>query len=321
MTTPTGTISLNDVNVELNKSGTTLITLNDTDVRTLAGVASGAISMDNLRGKTNRVTLSYTFSSNTANASLNLSAISGYISGKSDITVTINSGVYLYATLTSNYGLNLSGGTTGDTLTIINNGFIIGKGGQGGNYNVSTGEAGGPALNLGFGLSGCTINNTNASAYIAGGGGGGYGTGGGGGAGGGNGGTGYGGVAGGTGGGVGASGTNGSSANPIGAGGGGGRILPGTGGSAGVGTGGGGGGGAGGGGGGYYNGKTSYSGGAGGSGNAVGGGATGGGGGGGGWGASGTPSSSGAGGKAVNLNGKSITWTSGNTTRVYGSVS
>jgi len=45
--------------------------------------------------------------------------------------------------------------------------------------------------------------------------------------------------------------------------------------------------------------------------------------GGGGWGASGgsaTPGSAGSGGKAVNLNGKTVTWTSSCTTRVYGSV-
>ena len=48
-----------------------------------------------------------------------------------------------------------------------------------------------------------------------------------------------------------------------------------------------------------------------------------GGGGGGGWGASGGSgyAGGGSGGKAVNLNGKSVTWTSGDTTRVYGAVS
>ena len=326
MTTPTGTISLNDVNVELGLAGTTTISMNQTNVRTLAGVPSGAISMNDLRGKSNRVSLSYVFSANTANAALNLSAISGYVAGKSDITVTINSGVYLYATLTSNYGLNLSGGTTGDTLTIVNNGFILGQGGKGSDAGTGNATAGGSALNLGFGLSGCTINNTNASAYIAGGGGGGGNSdsGGGGGAGGGNGGTGYGG-SGGAGGGIGASGTKGGDGSGGAGGGGGGRVLAGTGGSGGNGTIGGSGGGSGGGGGGYYGGKTNYTGGAGGSANSAGstppaGGA---GGGGGGWGASGGSSSSvaGGGGKAVNLNAKTVTWTSGNTTRVYGSVS
>ena len=52
MTTPTGTISMSDVNVELGKSSTATISLNDTDVRILAGIPSGTISMNDLRGKT-----------------------------------------------------------------------------------------------------------------------------------------------------------------------------------------------------------------------------------------------------------------------------
>ena len=46
-------LSFSQVNVELNKSATALISMNDTDVRTLAGVASGAISINNLYGKSN----------------------------------------------------------------------------------------------------------------------------------------------------------------------------------------------------------------------------------------------------------------------------
>jgi len=53
MTTPTGTISMSDVNIELGYSSTATITLNDTAVRTLAGIASGTISMNDLRGKSN----------------------------------------------------------------------------------------------------------------------------------------------------------------------------------------------------------------------------------------------------------------------------
>lgn len=53
MPTPTGTISMSDVNTELGLTSTATISLNDAAVRTLAGVASGTISMDNLRGKSN----------------------------------------------------------------------------------------------------------------------------------------------------------------------------------------------------------------------------------------------------------------------------
>jgi len=353
MPTPSGQISLNDVNVELGLAGTTLISMNQANVRTLAGVGGSGtpISMQNLQGKSDRVSLSFTYSTNTTNASLNLSGISGYRAGKSDITVTVNSGVYVYATATSNTGLDISGGTTGDTLTVVNNGFIMGMGGNAAGASGSSkfgSNSGGRAMNIAsLGISSTTITNT--SGYIGGGGGGGgygnggggfEGNGGGGGAGGGNGGSGSvnqfkAGIftaPGGTGGNPGASGNNGSANaadRSIGSGGGGGgRIMPGTGGAGGTfpsagntfGRGGGaGGGGAGGGG---------ANGGAGGS--AGGGGGTGGiygGGGGGGYGASGgngsgAPAGS-AGGKAVNTGSISITWTGGSasTSRVYGAVS
>jgi hypothetical protein len=310
--------------------------------------SSGTISIQNFYGTQNRVALSVTYASSTANASLNLSGISGYIAGISDITVTVNSGVYLYATSTGSAGLGISGGTTGDTLTIVNNGFIIGQGGNGyyARPSVIQATSGGPALSIPINA---TINNTNGSAYIAGGGGGGAGrsgyTGaGGGGAGGGAGGNGdngtTNGAAGGGGGGLGAVGGNGAASTNTtaasgggsggggsgqgnnakgtnsnsGGGGGGGRILPGSGGAGGVGSG-----------------YTRGNGGAGGSANAVGANGTvtsitsGAGGGGGGWGASGGAGASGgtpgSGGRAVQLNGRSVTWVSGNTTRVYGAVS
>ena len=60
MTTPAGTISLNDVNVELIRSGTATIDMNDSQVRTLAGAGGSGttIDMDSLRGKSWVITLS-----------------------------------------------------------------------------------------------------------------------------------------------------------------------------------------------------------------------------------------------------------------------
>ena len=270
-------------------------------------------------GAKGRASLTYTFSANTANATLNVTSIGGYIAGKSDIVITVNTGIYLYSTTTGGSGLTLSGGSSGDTITLVNNGFIMG---QGGSANAG---AGGPALTLGYPT---TIDNTNPAAYIGGGGGGGNKNA-------------YGGGGGGAGGGAGAAGTASGPKSTTGAGGGGGGIgSPGSGGSPSPGAVGGTGGGAGGGGGGYSpsnNGSAAGGGGggrifpgsgggggtpggaAGGSANSGGNaGVAGGGGGGGGWGAAG--GGGGAGGKAVTLNSNTVTWTAGNTTRVYGAV-
>lgn len=365
---PTGDISLGgsttgqSIALELGLSATATISLNDTVVRTLLGIASGAIDMNTAHGKSNRVTASYTFTTNTTNAALNVSTLSGYSAGRSDITITVNTGIYLWASTTANNGLTLTGGATGDAITLVNNGFIMGCGGAGGGDFLgttypapeATGLPGGPAISLAYPI---TINNTNPVAYIGGGGGGGAGRGdtsGGGGAGGANGGP----IARlpaswpGKGGAIGATGTPGtafcSGCCTFGAGGGGGRVFPGTGGVGafqpgnvlphkqnGTGAPGGGGGG------GPAWPVSGNQGGPGGSGNLAGTPSTpypyGGGGGGGGWGAAGGTTAAsagcincipgtylahtgGTGGKAVTLNGKTVTWVSGCTTRVYGSV-
>jgi hypothetical protein len=340
-----GPISFSQINTELGVASNTTRNIGSASSRGLSGVASGQTSISNFYGKANRAAISYTYSATTANASLNVTSIAGYIAGKSDITINVNSGVYLYATTSGNAGLTLSGGTTGDTVTLVNNGFIMGMGGTGGSYNTAyvAPTSSGTALTLGY-----PTRITNNS-YIAGGGGGGGGAGtggagtGGGGAGGGAGGFSQGTsalTAGGTGGSPGSAGGNGNGwqSAPTGAqiaygggagggggtyvnqgsvyvvtGGGGGRILPGTGG---VGSSG-----------------AFGKGGNGGGSNTVGLDGTyaspfGGGGGGGGWGAaggigkqtqSGANNPGSAGGKAIHLNGHSVTWLTTGT--VYGAVS
>jgi hypothetical protein len=177
MTTPSGQISLNDVNVELGFAGTTLIQMNQDNVRTLAGVGGSGtvISMQNLQGKSNRVTASVTLSSDTTNYVLNTAKASGYVAGKTDMTLTINSGVTVYSTSTGSYALQVdTSWTTGDTVTIVNNGTILGcggNGGSGGTYSAgSPGSAAGPALLVQRAL---TMNNLNRIAGGGGGGGGG----------------------------------------------------------------------------------------------------------------------------------------------------
>jgi hypothetical protein len=149
---------------------------------------SGAISFSNFYSAVNKPTLSVVYSTNTQQATVNPTSLPGYIAGLTDITITVNSGVYVWSDSTSIPALTINGGlSAGDTIRLINNGFIMGKGGNGGNGAgpVSGSTSGGPAISIGLNLQ--IINNS----YIGGGGGGGsttIGPGGGGGAGGGNGG-------------------------------------------------------------------------------------------------------------------------------------
>jgi hypothetical protein len=96
----------------------------------------------------------------------------------SRVELTIASGVYVWSDNTSVAALNM-GGSYPNGLVITNNGFIMGKGGNGANATWLTGSEGlstvsvngspgGPAINL---TGPVTINNTNG--YIGGGGGGG----------------------------------------------------------------------------------------------------------------------------------------------------
>ena len=68
MTLPvSGTISLSDVNTELGKASTALITMNDADARALAGVPSGQISMSDFYGKS-ALNISYLTSTQSTSA-------------------------------------------------------------------------------------------------------------------------------------------------------------------------------------------------------------------------------------------------------------
>lgn len=322
------------INIELGQSATATISLNDSNVRTLLAVPSGAISLNNAYGKANQ--FAFTISSNQVNANLRTLAVNAGWNQNSKVVATVASNIYIYSTSTGTPGLTINGSWPGG-IELVNNGFIMGMGGDGG--SGGNGSAGGTAISLGVS---CTIAN---NSFIGGGGGGGAASfqggangGGGGGAGGGTGGTGGNNVApGGAGGGPGSSGANGS-VGPVGGkqqyggGGGGGRIMPGTGGSGAPDFPGGGnmfgrGGGSGGGGGNFGPGGRG-SGGAGGSagnagsnGNTASGGPNGGGGGGG-YGASGGSGfqrSGGAGGLCVALNGNTATFTVTGTR--YGNIS
>jgi hypothetical protein len=124
-----------------------------------------------------------TVSQNTQN--LNLFQLVGSPAAAVNVTLTINPGVRVIATDPQAYAVDLTGFTTGSVITLINNGYILGRGGNGGRGGESggggasttqisagaRGRPGGGAIN-GPG-SGVTVNITNAGFIWGGGGGGG----------------------------------------------------------------------------------------------------------------------------------------------------
>ena len=130
-----------------------------------------------------RVTINLTIAANTFNYNIVSNRGGTYDAGNTDVTLTINSGVTVGSTSTFTPALVTgSSWTTGDTITIINNGTIKGLGGNGGNggsavYNSSVtagtaGGVGGRAVRCQF----TTTFTNNGSVYGGGGGGGGGGS-------------------------------------------------------------------------------------------------------------------------------------------------
>jgi len=157
---------------ELGVSGES--SLNDEDFRALISKSSGVqMAMSEWYGASSG--FSFTVSANHQEASVSSLATAAGWNGTDPVEMTLASGYYLWSDNIANPGLTLDVANS----TLINNGYIIGKGGAGGYYNVAgwdgnnySGGDGGPALNIS--AAGTTVQN-NSGAYIAGGGGGGYG--------------------------------------------------------------------------------------------------------------------------------------------------
>lgn len=126
--------------------------------------ASGAISIGTFYGKSAAQTV--TLNSNEQQMNLRTKAVALGWNGSSALIFVINTGKYVWsdnvtvAALTT--GTNFPSG-----LTIVNKGYIMGRGGNA-NHSSGAGQAGGPAIELNVPV---TIDNSNG--YIGGGGGGG----------------------------------------------------------------------------------------------------------------------------------------------------
>lgn len=170
-----GQISFGDINVELGLSATAQISMNDTAVRTLFGIGAGAINMSNGHGKSNA--FAFTISSNQTNANLATLGTAAGWDGTTKLVATVASGVYISSNSTGTPALTVSGSFPGG-VELINNGTIVGRGGDGGrgatwSYTIgSAGTAAGGALSV---SSAITITNNGTIAGGGGGGGGGAG--------------------------------------------------------------------------------------------------------------------------------------------------
>lgn len=175
-----GTLSISQISVELGRASTATTSLGESASRTLAGIPSGSISISSFYGKSNRVAITITLSSNQQNVNIFNLRGGSYVAGSSDITVNVNSGVVIGASSTGVYAMTISGFTSGDTIRLNNSGTITGCGARGGDGGYGgeppsagqAGSVGGNALNIAFAT---TIFN---SGNIWGGGGGGGGGGG-----------------------------------------------------------------------------------------------------------------------------------------------
>lgn len=124
------------------------------------------------------VPISITISSNTVNYTLSTAQAPGYVAGRSFVTLTIDSGVFVSSATTGSYALSVDNSwSPGDVLKIVNSGTVLGRGGNGGTGGNSSvpgqaGQPGGPSLYVNY-----PTRIDNAPGRIAGGGDGGSGAG------------------------------------------------------------------------------------------------------------------------------------------------
>lgn len=168
-----------DISIELGRSGTHVNINTDADVLALIGKSAGQqVKIPNdFWGLSRSTNISFTFST-VANYTLNVSSISGYVTGaQNSIDIIVPAGVYVYSMNTGTPALTITGGSALDIITLTVNGYIQGAGGNGGfayddtsgNMQIGQPGVGGPALSLGQALT------IIGGGYIGGGGGGGAG--------------------------------------------------------------------------------------------------------------------------------------------------
>jgi len=162
------------INIELGRAATATTSLNEAAVRTLAGVPSGAISLSNFYGKSNAFIFSF---AGGTNVNLRTAAVNaGW--NQNSLVIATNTGTVQSAS-TGTAALIVSGSFP-NGVQLVNNGLIVGRGGDGGmgvrwgtsTINATPGLGGGTALSVSVALQ---VTNNGTVAGGGGGGGGGEG--------------------------------------------------------------------------------------------------------------------------------------------------
>ncbi len=134
---------------ELDKPTTSQASLNDSALRTLAGKASGVIAMNNFYGKSD--VFKFAITANKSQTNLRSLAVSAGWNESSAVEATLNSGKYITSNAVGTPALTINGSFP-NGVKFINKGFVLGKGGG---TSATTGQAGGSAISLGIN---CTIH-------------------------------------------------------------------------------------------------------------------------------------------------------------------
>jgi hypothetical protein len=150
---------------------------------------SGTIAVSNFYGTSKRIQVASTITAPTTDYNVYTNRSPFYISGITDLTVTVNSGVSVGSTSNGSYAMLVpSEFSPTDTVTIVNNGTIQGAGGPGGpggstvrrippaSPTVSPGSPGSAAGSAIYVNRPTTIYNNNVIAGGGGGGAGGFGS-------------------------------------------------------------------------------------------------------------------------------------------------
>ena len=117
----------------INISGLTPATSYTFTVYATNGVGNSASSAASNSITTSRVAVTVTISSNTQNYTANVSKVSGYVAGKTDVTFVINGGVIIGSASTGASAFTVdTSWNASDTVTVTNGGTIIGAGGAAG---------------------------------------------------------------------------------------------------------------------------------------------------------------------------------------------